>query len=293
VSPEFPGIRVPGIRSGTTKYYHDGFSVLFETNNTGSTTRSYVHGGRIDEILSSSESKAFLSDGLGSTRALTDAAGQQTKSYTYDVFGSLRSETGTGENNYLFTGRDLDRDLGIYYYRNRWYDPSVGRFVTKDPIGMSGGENYYNYVDSNPINWTDPSGLIPLDTIWDTANVIYDIVTGNWGDLALDATAMAIPYVPAGLSKTRKAKQCYVIGENMERVKKYANKIGAKYYKPRSKNSANWMKNNRRWGRGIKERGDDVVDIGIDKSRRERSPYYAMEDREFSNYPNRRSADAD
>jgi len=148
-----------------TRYYNDGFDVLFETNGTGSLTRSYTHGARIDEILSSSDSKARLSDGLGSTRTLTDAAGQQTASYIYDVFGEVRSETGTKENDYLFTGRDLDRDLGIYYYRNRWYDPSVGRFITKDPIGLRGGINQYAYVENNPVNYRDPSGLISAEAV--------------------------------------------------------------------------------------------------------------------------------
>jgi len=144
-----------------TRFYHDGFDVLFETDGSGTLTRLYVHGGRIDEILSSGSS-TYLSDGLGSTRSLTDTTGQTTASYVYDVFGSLRSETGTGENNYLFTGRDLDRDLGIYYYRNRWYDPSVGRFVTKDPIGVRGGINRYIYADNNPVNYTDPYGYLKL-----------------------------------------------------------------------------------------------------------------------------------
>ena len=145
-----------------TRYYNDGFDVLFETNGTGSLTRSYTHGARIDEILSSSDSKARLSDGLGSTRTLTDAAGQQTASYIYDVFGAIRSEVGTSENAYLFTGRELDSETGLYYYRNRYYNPAVGRFVTKDPIGIAGGINYYSYTLNNPINYIDPDGLLIL-----------------------------------------------------------------------------------------------------------------------------------
>jgi len=141
-----------------TRYYNDGFDVLFETDGTGSLTRSYTHGARIDEILSSSDSKARLSDGLGSTRTLTDAAGQQTASYIYDVFGAIRSEVGTSENAYLFTGRELDSETGLYYYRNRYYNPAVGRFVTKDPIGMGGGINKYTYVKNSPVKFIDPYG---------------------------------------------------------------------------------------------------------------------------------------
>lgn len=58
----------------------------------------------------------------------------------------------------LSTGREWDKETGLYYYRARYYDPMEGRFVSKDPIGFKGGINLYNYTDSNPVNRTDPTG---------------------------------------------------------------------------------------------------------------------------------------
>jgi RHS repeat-associated protein len=59
-----------------------------------------------------------------------------------------------------FTGRELDSESGLYYYRARYYDPYLGRFISEDPIGFDGGINFYAYVDNNPLNATDPSGNV-------------------------------------------------------------------------------------------------------------------------------------
>jgi RHS repeat-associated protein len=58
-----------------------------------------------------------------------------------------------------FTGREWDPETGLYYYRARYYDPSIGRFLSEDPIGLEGGVNYFRYVGNNPVTATDPDGL--------------------------------------------------------------------------------------------------------------------------------------
>jgi len=60
---------------------------------------------------------------------------------------------------YTYTGREWDKETGLYYYRARYYDPMEGRFISKDPIGFAGGDvNLYGYTGNNPINLTDPTG---------------------------------------------------------------------------------------------------------------------------------------
>jgi RHS repeat-associated protein len=61
------------------------------------------------------------------------------------------------------TGREFDKETGLYYYRARYYDPMEGRFITKDPIGFIGGINLYIYVQNNPVNIIDPLGLQGFD----------------------------------------------------------------------------------------------------------------------------------
>jgi RHS repeat-associated protein len=59
----------------------------------------------------------------------------------------------------MFTGRQLDEETGLYFYRARYYDPVKGRFLQRDPLGYVDGMNLYEYARSNPVRWTDPLGL--------------------------------------------------------------------------------------------------------------------------------------
>jgi RHS repeat-associated protein len=90
---------------------------------------------------------------------ITDSTQTPVATYRYDSFGTM-TQTGTLSQPYTYTGREWDKETGLYYYRARYYDPMVGRFISKDPIGFAGGGvNLYGYVSNNPVNWVDPLGL--------------------------------------------------------------------------------------------------------------------------------------
>ena len=75
----------------------------------------------------------------------------------YDSFGMVKQSTGF-RNAYTYTGREWDKETGLYYYRARYYDPMEGRFISKDPKGYEDSANLYEYALANPINLVDPDG---------------------------------------------------------------------------------------------------------------------------------------
>ena len=66
---------------------------------------------------------------------LTDVNGSVAKAYAYDAYGIFWSHRGTVEQPYTYTGRELDAESGLYYYRARYYDAQIGKFTQRDPIG--------------------------------------------------------------------------------------------------------------------------------------------------------------
>ena len=69
-----------------------------------------------------------------------------------------RTESAYG-NRYCFQGREIDWTTGLMYFRARWYDPGTGRWLSKDPVGIAGGLNQYEFCESNPVMFVDPTGL--------------------------------------------------------------------------------------------------------------------------------------
>jgi RHS repeat-associated protein len=153
------GRRVEKVTGGaTTSYTYDRGSILREIR--GGTVLRYTHGLGVDEPLAVEDgvNLSYLhADGLGSVVRATNGSGGITLTRQYDAWGNL--ETGASEPGYAFTGREWDPETGLYYYRARYYDARLGRFAGEDPIGLRGGVNLYAYVDSNPVERTDPLGL--------------------------------------------------------------------------------------------------------------------------------------
>jgi len=148
--------------AGTTIYVYDGNNIIEEMNGTGSLQERYTYGPGTDEpLVGQRQPKIFFyeADGLGSVTSLTDPTGAVAATYSYDSFGFLTSSTGSATNWFRYTARQFDSDTALYYYRARYYDPTIGRFISEDPIGFRGGKNFYAYVGNGPVNLTDPLGL--------------------------------------------------------------------------------------------------------------------------------------
>jgi RHS repeat-associated protein len=141
----------------TTAYTWDVTGGLPVVLQDGENT--YVYGlALISSADSQGDQTYYLYDGPGSVTEVTDENGDVVASYGYDVFGAIRVQTGTSHNYWLFTGQQRDEESGFYYLRARYYDPSIGRFLSRDPIPAV---NFYAYVGNNPVMLTDPYGLCP------------------------------------------------------------------------------------------------------------------------------------
>ncbi|WP_443034380.1 RHS repeat-associated core domain-containing protein [Streptomyces sp. BE147] len=147
----------------TKKYLTDGSNPLVEQDASGATAATVVTSG-LDEYLTRTENGAtqiYLTDALGTIVGLADTDGTVATRYTYDPNGRPTTSGAASSNPYTFTGRESD-GTGLLYYRNRYYDPESGRFISQDPIGHAGGTNLYQYALSSPTTYTDPSGNNPM-----------------------------------------------------------------------------------------------------------------------------------
>ena len=189
------------VGAATTTYIWDAARGLPVVLQDG--TNTYVYG--LDLISATDGSGAqtyFLYDGLGSTTGLTDGQGNVVGTYTYDVFGAIRSETGGQANDYRFTGEQLDVASNLYYLRARYYDPEIGRFLTRDPfrgsVGNPQSQNPYAYVMNNPALYVDPMGLWGLGDVADAAGSVGDALggaAGNVGDAVGDLGLDDLGYI--------------------------------------------------------------------------------------------------
>ena len=117
-------------------------------------------------MATSSARYCYHFNGTGNTVALTDMTQAIVNSYAYEPFGTVINQQEAIPQPFKFVGQYgvMAEPNGLYYMRARYYDPSVGRFISEDPIGFGGGDaNLYAYARNNPVNLVDPFGLCPGD----------------------------------------------------------------------------------------------------------------------------------
>jgi RHS repeat-associated protein len=129
----------------------------------GTPTANLLTGLQIDEYFTRTDgagARHFLVDVLGSSLALTDGSGSVQTEYTYEPFGSVTTTGPSSTNTFGFTGREND-GTGLNFYRARYYDPRLQRFIREDPLGVRGGLNMHLYAGNRPLTAVDPLGLSP------------------------------------------------------------------------------------------------------------------------------------
>ncbi|MDF0676563.1 MAG: DUF6531 domain-containing protein [Nitrospira sp.] len=182
------------INGTTTNFVYDGLNPVQEKNG-GTVTANLLTGLGIDEFFTRTDgagARALLPDALGSTVALGDNTGTLQTQYTYEPFGVVSQTGAASTNSYKYTGRE-DDGTGLFYYRARYYQPRVQRFIAEDPLGFGGRDfNVYAYVQNNPNRFIDPLGWEKKDWMRDpTKNPLCFL-----SFIECDVPSGFLPYIP-------------------------------------------------------------------------------------------------
>lgn len=136
------------------------------TSGVATNAASYQPGmGKVDSWVSSgsTSTKYYHSDALGTTRMMTDDSGAQVEDVVYTAFGERISGSSRRYGYVGSFGYQSHDEMQYQHVGARYYDPSSGRFLQRDPIGISGGPNVYAYVFNRPTMGVDPTG----NSLWD------------------------------------------------------------------------------------------------------------------------------
>ena len=143
--------------------------VVLELDAAGSPVVNYTVGDDLISQRRGATDSFYHYDGNGSTRQLSDATTAITDEFDFDAFGNLLARTGTTENEFLYVGQQLDPNLGFYYLRARYMDPTSGRFISRDPFAGNSFDppslHKYSYALNNPVNVVDPTGRFGIASI--------------------------------------------------------------------------------------------------------------------------------
>jgi RHS repeat-associated protein len=185
-SYDHSGKRIAKTAGGVTiDYYFDGDDLITEAQ--GANILAYYTQGQ--GLLSQRRNNAsyfYHYDGLGSTKALTDANQNVQNTTKYDAWGNILQSSGNITNPYLYVG-ELgyygDGDAGMYLLTQRWYNPLIGRFVVRDPfyLGKVGMWDKYIYVGNNPLWSVDPFGYFSIPSLPIGAWICIGCLIGHVG----------------------------------------------------------------------------------------------------------------
>ena len=194
--------------SSTTRYFcDDNGLVIAESNGGGQVTAQNIWGHKALARKINGSYYYYLYNGHGDVIQILDEAGNTVNSYSYDEWGNILNSQEQISNPMKYVGEYYDDETGLYYLRARYYDPSIGRFISKDPV-IEGDVtnpltlNIYGYCTENPIKYCDLNGLWKDEVHYDLTYrwAIYHGISEEYarsmasGSKWVDWTANASPF---------------------------------------------------------------------------------------------------
>jgi len=157
------GQRVKKVENGVTTIYIGNYYEVYDPGGPNEEVTKYYYASGQRIAMRQGDALYWIhGDHLGSTAITTDDSGVKESELRYYPYGSDRYSWETTPTAYKFTGQMLDESTGLYFYKARYYDPSLGRFIQADtivPDPMNSQQlNRYSYVNNNPLRYIDPSG---------------------------------------------------------------------------------------------------------------------------------------
>jgi RHS repeat-associated protein len=196
------GKRQSKVVSGTTtQFTWDGAGGSLVQQDDGSTVTSFIYGpsGLPVEQIANSTKTYIHHDQIGSTRLITDSAGNTgtATTITYGPYGDVVSTSGALTTSLMYTGQYRDGESGLYQLRARYYDPTTATFLSVDPA-LSVTASPYQYVLGSPLNRTDPSGLISIGDL--SADQIRQLMNSCAGAGPASGACMTAVFCPDAMS---------------------------------------------------------------------------------------------
>lgn len=193
--------RLAWVTSGgqVTELSYDRDQLVAEYDGSGNVLRRYMHGAGVDEPVlqwegsGTNDPRWLHADERGSIIAGSNASGASMFTNSYGPFGEPgKVHTGT----FGYTGQMRLPGVGLYYYKARYYSPTLGRFIETDPIGTANDQNRYGYVGNDAINLTDPLGLQATPAVFSgyssqpltNSNMSYQITGYSPNEIVITAT---------------------------------------------------------------------------------------------------------
>jgi len=174
------------------RYVYDGEDVFLELNSSNNVVAEYTFYPGTDHVHSmkrGGEMYFYAQDQQGTVLGLFDDEGAVVNKYRDTPWGNVESTSTTVYNPIRHAGAWFDPSpVRLVYLRNRYYDPHMQRFISKDPIGLAGGINPYVYAGNDPVNRTDRFGLSTDCLISGVATYEWDAFKEEWDLLSVRTT---------------------------------------------------------------------------------------------------------